>query len=354
MMITSTTGTKKTNMSTMTTRADVQQQLAQDKHAAGAAVWRERHFRAMNTSIHLNYYGENSQLGQYVESFFEQNEQRLSRFRPSSELSRLNECGETTCRVSSELFSILEAAKWANQATEGLFDPAVLDDLERVGYDHSFELIDRANTLMEGTNISNTKGVNVDWGTQRRMDIQDVKLYRAALQVSRPTRLRLDLGGIGKGWTVDRCSDFLHVQGPFLLNAGGDLYAYGAPGGTSGWEIEIEDARDPERSIATLVVSNAAVTTSTTVKRSWWRDGIHMHHIIDPRTGLPAATDLLAVTVVAPRATMAEIYAKSALILGSRSGLAFLSGRGVDGMLQLTDGTVLTTQGIVRHMTLLA
>ncbi len=338
--------TTKTGMSmkTMTIETGVRKQDAHAVPAITKRAWHEHHFRAMNTTIHLTHYGRNSQMGGYVESFFEQSERRLSRFRSSSELSRLNENDETDCRVSAELFSVLEAAQWATQSTDGLFDPTILADLERAGYDRSFERVQHACDAMEP--------MDERPAPQNLRNMQTVKLNYSTHGVTRPAGLRLDLGGIGKGWTVDRCADFLHLEGPFLLNAGGDLYAYGSPGGASGWEIEIEDALQPENSVATLSLTNSAVATSTIIKRSWLRGGQRMHHIIDPRTGRSASTDLMTVSVVAPRVSVAEVYAKSALILGSRSGLTFLNQRGVDGILQAEDGTIHATHRIMERLAL--
>jgi len=248
--------------------------------------------------------------------------------------------------VSAEMFELLEAAKWANRATDGLFEPAVLDQLERAGYDRSFERVRDLATAEQDA----VEPAEPSYGHT----VLSLHLDPALRRVRRPIGLRIDLGGIGKGWTVDRCADFLHVRGPFLLNAGGDLYACGTPGNSQGWEIEIEDARQPDNAVAALTVSDAAVATSTVVKRQWQKGERRMHHIIDPRTGRPAATDVLTATVIAPRVAVAEVYAKSALILGSDAGPAFLAERGVEGILQTEDGTLHATPGIVHKLALIA
>ena len=344
---TNTTNTSTANMATaMNGEPDSLQQTVPVKAASPVAEWRERQFRAMNTTVDLTYFGPDSQIGAYVENFFERSEQRFSRFRPSSELVVLNDCDEPECDVSAELFELLEAAKWANRATNGLFEPAVLDQLERAGYDRSFEQVRDISDAAEDA----TDPIAPAYGHT----VLSLHLDSALRRVRRPVGLRIDLGGIGKGWTVDRCADFLHVRGPFLLNAGGDLYAYGTGGDAQGWEIEIEDARQPENAVAALTVSDAAVATSTVVKRHWQKGERRMHHIIDPRPGRPAATDVLTATVVASRVAVAEVYAKSALILGSGKGPAFLAERGVEGVLQTEDGTLHATSGIAHKLALIA
>lgn len=312
---------------------------------AGGAAWTERQFRAMNTNVSVLLYSTRPSLARYVETTFARSEQRLSRFRADSELSLLNRSERPEQHVSHELFAVLEAAQWAASSTQGLFDPTILPSLERAGYDRSFEEIAADQTT------PTVAGWRADGSSHSHFTMKDVVLDRNGCRVRRPCELRLDLGGIGKGWTVDRCADLLYKEGPFLLNAGGDIYAYGTPGTTDGWRIEIEDALNPDAGVATVTVSHSAVATSTVIKRRWQRDGRMRHHIIDPRTGQPADTDLLAVTVLAPRATIAEIYAKSALILGSRAGLTFLTQRGVDALLQAQDGRLYATDGLASRLT---
>ena len=336
----STAMTTVASASTMTTKLRVPVAAAPgpDVSPAGGAAWTEHRFRAMNTDVSVLLYSTTPGLAHYVETVFARSEQRLSRFRADSELSLLNHSEQPERPVSPELFTVLEAAQWAASATDGLFDPAILASLEQAGYDRSFERMDVTGA-----------GSEIDPGVAR-FSMSDVKLDRNSRRVRRPHGLRLDLGGIGKGWTVDRCADLLHREGPFLLNAGGDLYAHGTPGPVEGWRIEIEDALDPTASVASVMVSNGAVATSTVVKRRWQRDAHTLHHIIDPRTGRPATTDLLTVTVLAPRTTIAEVYAKSVLILGSRSGLDFLTRRGVDGLLQAEDGTLYATGALASRL----
>jgi thiamine biosynthesis lipoprotein len=139
-----------------------------------------------------------------------------------------------------------------------------------------------------------------------------------------PPGLRRELGGIGKGWTVDRVADLLCNKGHFLLNAGGDLYAYGSSGLERGWDVHLAHPLIPDLDYASLNVDHHAVTTSTTARRRWIKDGIIQHHLIDPRTALPAQTDVISASVVAGRTFSAEVYAKTALILGVEDGLLFL------------------------------
>jgi thiamine biosynthesis lipoprotein len=299
---------------------DLSGSLADQHQMSFAAGWQHHAFRAMNTTITLDLLGDQTGWPIYVERLFQQNEARLSRFRPESELSRLNRDARTDVLVSTNLYGVLEAARWAWEATGGFYNPAILPALERVGYDRTFEqIVDVARS-----------------GTFRQSAPQDVAgsacppaapfdLDRNRRAIRRSSTTRLDLGGIGKGWSVDRAADDLHRVGPFLLNAGGDLYAHGYPDGTGrGWSIEIEDPLRPEQSALRIRLANRALATSSIARRRWVQAGSMQHHIIDPRTGQPAQTDSLSVSVIATRTMIAEVHAKVALILGVAEGLAYL------------------------------
>jgi len=134
-----------------------------------------------------------------------------------------------------------------------------------------------------------------------------------------PRGLRLDLGGIAKGWIADGAAQLLAGFSPACaVSAGGDMALRGLPSGESCWEVALEDPRDPDSSLATLRVGPGAVATSSVTGRRWQQGARTMHHLIDPRTQQPARTDWLSVTVVAPNTITAEVFAKALLIAGSR------------------------------------
>jgi thiamine biosynthesis lipoprotein len=151
---------------------------------------------------------------------------------------------------------------------------------------------------------------------------------------------------MGKGWTVDRAADRLQGLGPFLVNAGGDIFAYHSPPNQKGWEIDLVHPLKPEAYMARLYLHHRALATSTLAKRRWQYQGQLMHHLIDPRTGQPAQTDALSVSVVAERTVLAEIYAKVALILGTEQGLAYLQSLpDVEGLIYTAEAQILYTPG---------
>ena len=163
-----------------------------------------------------------------------------------------------------------------------------------------------------------------------------VRLDSAAHSVSLPADLALDFGGIAKGWTVDSVALALAPLGPVLVDAGGDLRVIGTVGGEA-WPIAVQDAFEPERN-RTVVRLAEALATSSIGGRQWHRGGRMLHHVIDPRTGTAAESDLHSVTVRAPSAAMADVAAKVVLVLGGGSGTVYLLERGLSGLLTTVDG----------------
>src|SRR5699024_3380998 len=125
--------------------------------------------------------------------------------------------------------------------------------------------------------------------------------------------VRIDLGGIGKGYAAERAAEVLATAGPCLVSAGGDVATRGGS-----WPIGVDTADGT----ITLELRQGGLATSGRDRRTWRRDGRELHHLIDPRTGEPAETDLLRVTVVAADAIEAEIAAKELFLAGSREASA--------------------------------
>jgi thiamine biosynthesis lipoprotein len=293
-------------------------------------------FRAMNTDVEVQLYtNHHGQALEEVQRMVHKAEMHMTRFKASSELCQLNASAGHPRRVSSLLFDIVETAVWAASATQGIFDPTLLRLMEAIGYDRSFEEIkqdDQREPLLPAPGWTG---------------FENIELNRSRQEICLPPGVQLDLGGIGKGWTVDRAADWLAGKGPFLINAGGDLYAYGAPPGQRGWSIGIADPWEPTHDITRLQVHQRAVATSTINRRRWRRGGRLMHHFIDPRSGQPAETDAISVTVVAHRVALAEVYAKTALILGVESGRDWLNSvPEAEGLLVRNDGKQITTAGL--------
>jgi thiamine biosynthesis lipoprotein len=259
----------------------------------------------MGTDVELLLDGEPGGAFRAVEDEFERLEGILSRFRPSSELSLLNAAGWID--AGPDLLQVVLLALAARQETGGLFDPTVHRALVAAGYDRSFDELPPDGP--DGGATPPPCGGNV-WVAGSRIVLE------AGTQI--------DLGGIGKGYAVDRACELLSAAGPCLVNAGGDLAVRGGswPVGAAG---------------VTLLLESGAIATSGRDRRRWMRAGEERHHLIDPRTGRPSRTELLSATVVASTAVEAEVLAK----------LAFLGGV-VDAprILVAADGTVTLAGGL--------
>jgi thiamine biosynthesis lipoprotein len=153
-----------------------------------------------------------------------------------------------------------------------------------------------------------------------------------------PDGVGLDLGGIAKGWTADRAAEHVRRLAPWaIVDAGGDLRAVGdLP--ADGLQIGLEHPFDPQVEALRLALTEGALATSSTVRRSW---GPNLHHLIDPRTGRPAATDVVQATTWAPLCAEAEVRAKVALL----RGMAALDE--IAATLVLEDGTIMTSMQAV-------
>jgi len=277
-------------------------------------------FAAMGTEVELLLEADDRSLLTEVETEFRRLETVLSRFRPDSELSQLNEAGEGNVRP--ELLEVIELAVEARAASGGRFDPTVHDALVAAGYDQSFELLDDRSG--EPTAPARVGGsVTIDRGTGH------VALERG---------YRLDLGGIAKGWAADRALAVLSQAGPALVNAGGDVAAAGRV-----WPIAVEAAGGA----ITLALEQGGLATSGRDRRTWVRDGEARHHLIDPVTGVPASGDVQTVTVAAGCAADAEVLAKTLFLAGdSRRALDEADLAGVPTVLVTSAGDVLLAGGL--------
>jgi thiamine biosynthesis lipoprotein len=253
------------------------------------------HFRAMGTDVEVLIDASAPPFAGFlsIRLLFESQEALFSRFQPASLLSRLNS-GETVEHPS--FAAACRLAREAHEFTGGIFNPMVLPALVEAGYDRSFEA--------------------VTGGRLRRHGVPDP---RECILIDGDTvRLRqgaLDLGGIVKGWTVDLAVELVGdwVDG-VLVNAGGDLRTTGSEPGTRGWQVEVDA---PGGGIAWEGVLDGALATSTTLKRRWRTvDGDMAHHLIDPRTGLPANGPAAQVSAWGAEAWRAECWAKAVLIGG--------------------------------------
>jgi len=267
-------------------------------------------------------------------------ELRFSRFKKISELSTFNDNHTKRQRVSESFFTLLEKSGEYHLWSDGLFNPTILPALEKEGY---------VKSKHEGFISSDALHAN----DSPILSLSNIEADRETLMID-THGARLDFGGIGKGYIIDQVVLFLRSQGyyNFFIDAGGDLYAGGRNQEKKYpyWAVDIENPKYPDQSLATLMLSDAAATTSG-INRRHWINGINMkHHIIDPRTGRSAETDLVSVTVVAHETALADVLAKSILILGRTAGEAFAIRKNIAALLADAEGVSTTTPELDKYL----
>jgi thiamine biosynthesis lipoprotein len=265
-------------------------------------------FPAFGSTVELTLAGRSPvaarQAFRRAEALAEAWDATFSRFRPDSELSLLNRsAGASPFRAGRLLFDAVSASVAAARTTGGLFDPTVLTALVAIGYDRPFSALVDGPAADRASPVAGAGAVELD---ERRRTI------------GLPAGVGLDLGGIAKGLYADRLAGELAGWPGGVVSAGGDLRLWGAPPGGDRWRIGVEDPADPARDLRTIALAAGGVATSGTSRRHWRRGGATLHHLIDPRTGLPAAAGLQSVTVVAPTAVHAEVAATALFVAGGR------------------------------------
>jgi thiamine biosynthesis lipoprotein len=275
---------------------------------------------------------------------FERLEALMTVWRADSDVSRMNAmAGKQPVPVSVETIDVLRIAAEAGAWTGGKFDITfgALADIWK--FDH-----DRDNTVPDRKAIESRLPL---------VDYAAVAIDRAAgtAFVTKPGA-RVHLGGIGKGYAVDRASALLRERGltDFLIQAGGDLYVSGLNGDRP-WKLGINDPRGPARqAFATVELSNATLSTSGDYERAFVKDGVRYHHIIDPDRGEPAR-GCRSVTIVAERAVLADALSTGVFVLGPTDGMALVEKLpGVEAVIVSAANDVLISSGLRGKVTILA
>ena len=270
--------------------------------------------------------------------WFEEWEQILSRFRPDSELSLVNQQSGVPVPVSDVFWRVLKLAIRIERQSHGLVTPLILPALEIAGYAISFEQITEETSFPRQFPGSPT-GI-----------LDNLILDPSAHTVQLPFGSRLDFGGIAKGWAAQKAMRRLASCGSTLVNAGGDIAVSNPQQQGLPWEIGVINPSLPETDLGSIKVGRCGVATSGRDFRQWKQEGILRHHIIDPRTGLPAETDLISTTIIAPDVIEAEMAAKIVMIIGSRMGIDWLhTQKHLSAVLVLEDGQVIKTSNIQEY-----
>lgn len=277
-----------------------------------------RTFRAMGTEIELLVEAEGADDAlAAAESELHRLESLLSRFRDDSELSQLNRDGSID--AGPDLLRVVELALAARERTGGLFDPTVHDAVVAAGYDRTFTAVQADGPAV---------GAPVPAGGAVRI---------AGNRIELDAGVRIDLGGIGKGYAAERVAEPLATAGPCLVNAGGDIATRGGS-----WPVGVTTGDGT----LTLELTGSALATSGRDRRVWRRGGRELHHLIDPSTGDASASDVMHITVIAADAVDAEVLATSLFLAGMNAAAAAADAAGVPVVLVGEDGRTLLAGGL--------
>jgi thiamine biosynthesis lipoprotein len=244
------------------------------------------HFQALGTNCSLFAVGLSRRLLLEGEFWVQRLGTRLTRFSPDSELSRFNSSPGRWVDVSPELGALLRESLRAFEMSRGLVNVAVLPSMIAIGY---------TRPLAEGRPTATVTGAGP---LPALPDVLRIRERAARLEPG----AGIDLGGIAKGWMADRLRESLGPNA--VANLGGDLSAGGPGPAGAGWPVGVAGV--------TLLLRDQGAATSSVRRRSWGE----LHHLIDPRTGVPANTGLEEVSVVASSGLEAEVVAKTALLVG--------------------------------------
>lgn len=254
----------------------------------------------------------------------------LSAQSPDSEVSRLNAGG--CVQVSEDTARLLEAASGIGAKTGGLYDCTVYPLMELWGFPSKAYRVPRAEEiaallpLVDGSRIRVTDG-------------------EAALGEGQ----RVDLGGIAKGYASARVMEIFKARGvsSAMVTLGGNVQTMGERPEGGGWRIGVQDPLGGEDCPAVIEVRDAAVVTSGGYQRYFEEDGKRYIHILDPRTGAPAESDLLSATVVSPDGTLADALSTAVFVMGLEDAAAYWrTHEGFELVLIAEDGAVYVTEGL--------
>ncbi|HCU70370.1 MAG TPA: hypothetical protein DIC35_01285 [Candidatus Moranbacteria bacterium] len=297
----------------------------------------EKEWKALGTDIYVQIVNDGILSRLEIERIFLEisdiyirQEKIFSRFEEESELSQINVHLGEFIEVSQEMLAIAEKSIEYFQESEEIFDPRILDVLEKIGYEKSFQ-----KNNFEGA-VENIKEAG------KRNLKEDLQIKKGKVKFLR----RMDFSGIAKGYITDRIADFLCQKGfqNFLVDSGGDMYASGKDSEQDKWGIALEGSEDENKVI--LELSDEAVATSGNVRKHWERNGRKFHHLINPHQPNYFSFDLQSVTVVEKTAEKADFLAKYLFLLGLEKGIALANERGSRAFFLKANGEIIKSKHV--------
>ena len=240
-------------------------------------------------------------------------DKEMTTWLPTSEVSQINTAaGVKPVKVSAETYAVIERALDVSRRSKGLFDITVEAFKGLWKFDEDMD-----QTLPDPAEVAKRLPL-VNW----KDVVLDPRQHSVFL---RRKGMRITLGGIAKGYAVDKCAAILHARGftSFMMQAGGDMYVAGKKGNEP-WTVAIRDPRGPTNTFfAVAPIEDHSFSTSGDYERGFVKDGVRYHHILDTRTGQPAHASR-SVTVRAKDAFTADAWSKVLFIMGPTEALALI------------------------------
>jgi thiamine biosynthesis lipoprotein len=303
----------------------------------------------MGTELHVTVWSsDDARAGTAMDAVFREFDRldaMMSVWKDGSDILRLNgAAGERAVPVSPETREVLHIANEISEQTDGTFDVtfAALSGLWKFDYQDKDNSIPDRKEIERRLPLVNYRDVVVD--------------DSAGTVMLRRRGMRVNLGGIGKGYAVDRAVDIMRRSGlrDFMIQAGGDMYVAGTRGDRP-WRLGIRDPRGPaDKIFASLDLTDGTFSTSGDYERFFMKNGVRYHHIIDLRVGEPARL-CRSVTLVTDRAVIADALAKGVFILGPEEGMALIERTpGVQGVIVSAKNEVSISSGLRKRLILLA
>lgn len=258
-----------------------------------------------------------------------------SRFRADSEISRLNAAAGAPTQVSPLLVRVIAVALGVAAITDGIVDPTVGSAMNTIGYDRDFDEVVHADVRTARAEASPAPG----W--------RSVRLDRESSVVTLARGVRLDVGSSAKAFAADETAELAarETGTGVLVNLGGDIAVAGTPP-EDGWRVRVTDdhAATVDAPGQTIAITAGGLATSSTTVRAWSVAGTPMHHIVDPRTGLPAPVVWRTVSATGPTCVAANAATTAAIVLGD-GAVPWLRRHGFPARLVARDGGVLHLGG---------
>ena len=284
-----------------------------------------------DTVVYLTLWGASEGLIDEIWAECARYEQLLSKTIPGSDVSRINGAMGKTVTVDAETWEILRRAKEISALTEGAFSVTIAPVT--------------ALWTFTGTTINSVPTDQTRLAALPLVDDQKIVLGENNT-VTLPAGMQIDLGGIAKGYIADKTAEIVREKAAAgIISLGGNVYTVGRKPDGSRFSVAITDPQTPSTSKSVIYTGESTVVTSGTYERGFDFGGVRFHHILDPKTGWPAQSDLVSASFVMQSSMEADALATACIVIGSEKALALAQTRGLDAMFITADGQLLFTPG---------